>query len=270
VFECVVNISEGRDPALIAAIADAAGACLVDVHSDPDHHRSVLTLGGEQRDVEAAAREVAKAGVTFLDIRDHRGVHPRIGVVDVVPFVDLDHPREVTDAALGARDRFAAWAGDDLEIPCFLYGPERTLPQVRREAFGALAPDTGPHAPHLTAGAMAVGARAVLVAYNLWLADAGLPAAQRIARELRSPAVRALGLAVGSATQVSCNLVAPWQVGPAEVYDLVASRATITRAELVGLLPVFVLDAVPSQRRRALGLTADQTIEARLHARGGS
>jgi glutamate formiminotransferase len=112
-----------------------------------------------------------------------------------------------------------------------------------------------------------VGARDVLVAYNLWLVDDDLGLARRIAAELRSPAVRTLGLAVGSAVQVSCNLVAPHEVGPAEVFDLVAARAAVARAELVGLVPRPVLDAVPEERWDELDLAADRTIEARLAAR---
>src|SRR5690606_8929667 len=119
----------------------------------------------------------------------------------------------------------------------FVYGPERSLPEVRRRAFVDLAPDAGPPTPHPTAGAVAVGARPVLVAYNLWLAEPDLELARRLARELRSPEVRALGLAVGEEVQVSMNLVAPERVGPADVYDRVAGSTRIARAELVGLAP---------------------------------
>jgi len=260
VLECVINVSEGRDVSLLDAIAAAAGGCLLDVHRDADHHRAVLTLAGDG--VEAAARSVARTAVETLDLRAHTGVHPRIGVLDVVPFVPLDGTG--LDAAIAARDGFAAWAGTELALPCFLYGPERTLPDVRRGAFRAIAPDFGPPAPHPTAGACAVGARPVLVAYNLWLAAADLATAKAVAASVRSPAVRALGLAVGDGVQVSCNLIAPADVGPAEIYDQVAATVVIERAELVGLLPKAVLLDIPRARWPALDLAEDRTIEARV------
>jgi glutamate formiminotransferase len=262
VLECVANISEGRDPAVLGALTTAAGSDLLDLHSDPHHHRSVLTLVGD-----AAIRSVARVAVERIDLGDHAGVHPRIGVVDVVPFVPYGDDSTLADA-IAARDAFAAWAADELAVPCFTYGPERSLPDVRRHAFGALAPDRGPGTPHPTAGAIAVGARPVLVAYNLWLAEPDLAAARRIAAALRGPAVRALGLAVGTRVQVSCNLVDPLRVGPADVHDRVAALAPVAGAELVGLVPAPVLRAVDPGRWAELDLAEDRTIEARLSARG--
>lgn len=261
VLECVVNVSEGRDPAILGLLTAAAGPDLLDLHVDPDHHRSVWTLRGED-----APRRLTAAAVAHLDLRTHAGAHPRIGVVDVVPFVALGGGSP--DDATAARDHFAAWASDQLDLPCFTYGAERTLPDVRRQAFGDLAPTTGPAHPHPTAGAVAVGARDVLVAYNLWLADPDVAAARRIARELRSPAVRALGLAVGDRVQVSLNLVRPHEVGPGAAWDAVAARTAVDRAELVGLVPDAVLRAEPEGRWTELDLGPDRTIEARL-ARAG-
>ncbi|HZM31202.1 MAG TPA: hypothetical protein VFB77_11965, partial [Acidimicrobiales bacterium] len=146
-LECVVNVSEGARAEVVAAIATAAGADLLDVHADAHHNRSVLTLVGED-----APRAVARAAVERLDIRRHQGVHPRIGVVDVVPFVPL--AGATLADAVGARDRFLAWAADDLGLPGFAYGPERSLPEVRRRAFADLAPSAGPPRPHLSAGAV--------------------------------------------------------------------------------------------------------------------
>ena len=179
-LECVVNISEGRDRTTVAAIADAAGADLLDVHTDPDHNRSVLTLVGER-----AARAVARTAVERLDLRSHTGVHPRLGVVDVVPFVPLGSTP--LDEAITARDRFVRWIADDLGVPAFAYGPERSLPQVRRKAFVSLRPDAGPSAPHPTAGGVAVGARHVLVAWNVWLAEPDVALARRVAAAVRGP-----------------------------------------------------------------------------------
>lgn len=245
---------------MIAALVAAGGDDVLDVHRDSDHNRAVLTLYGE-----AAPRAVAEEAVRLIDVRAHAGAHPRIGAVDVVPFAPLgDTP---FDEAIAARDRFARWAGEALALPCFLYGPERTLPDIRRAAFSSLGPDTGPAAPHPTAGACAVGARPVLVAYNLWLADSDLASAREIARGLRGPAVRALGLQVGRSVQVSLNLVDPMVVGPAAAHDMVAARARIARAELVGLVPEAVLRAVPQARWAQLDLDAERTIEARLARR---
>jgi glutamate formiminotransferase / 5-formyltetrahydrofolate cyclo-ligase len=261
VLECVVNVSEGRDPVVLEALSQAAGGLLLDLHSDAWHHRSVLTLGGP--DAEQATRAVAATAVARIDISHHHGAHPRLGAADVVPFVPLQG--STLEDAIGARDRFAAWAGDELGVPCFLYGPERSLPEVRRQAFGELPPATGPSRPHPTAGAMCVGARGLLVAYNLWLSPgAELATARAIASELRGPAVRALGFELAGHVQVSCNLIDPIEMGPEEVYDAVAARTAIARAELVGLIPEAVLARVPEGRFDELDLSPSRTIEARL------
>ena len=296
--ECVVNISEGRDVAIIDQLRQAGGPAVLDVHTDPEHHRTVLTLGGPLPAVEAAARRVVATAVARLDLRGHTGVHPRLGVADVIPFVPLPSPagRHSTDPppsrgsrngavrldVIDARNSFALWAGTELGVPCFLYGPERTLPDIRRLAFHPLRPDTGPPEPHPTAGASAVGARDVLVAYNIWIAgpqadDPGagrseaLSVSRRLAGSVRSAAVRSLGLAVGPGAQVSLNLVDPEAVDLARLYDDVAAGAgssgcRVLRAELVGLVPAAVRNAVPRARWRQLDLDGDRTIEGRLAA----
>jgi glutamate formiminotransferase len=281
--ECVINISEGCDGEVLGALSRAGAELLLDLHSDADHNRSVLTLGGPLQAVEDAARQVVVTAVARVDLRSHVGVHPRMGVADVVPFVPLtgvgpddDRWAEVVEA----RNRFAHWAGRDLQVPCFLYGPERTLPELRRQAFNPLPPDTGPSRPHPTAGASAVGARPVMVAYNVWLSDshrAGgertydpvLSVARSIAAELRGPAVRSLGLEVNGGAQVSCNLIDPAAVSVADVYDAVAVRAqargcSVLRGELVGLAPRAMVGAIPTHRWPELDLSPDTTIEGRM------
>jgi len=272
-LECVVNLSEGRDRPLLDRLAASCGDTLIDRHSDGDHHRSVFTLAGDGAVVEASARALAGLAVELIDLTSHEGVHPRFGAVDVVPFVPLGSG--ALEPAVAARDRFADWAGRSLGLPCFLYGPlpggDRTLPEVRRQAFGPLLPDRGPPEPHPTAGACAVGARRVLVAYNLYLEGADGALARRVASSIRGPHVRALGLVAGAAVQVSCNLIDPGVVGPGRLYDQVLAALTgtggrVARAELVGLAPRSVLEAEPRARWAALGLSAAATIEARLPA----
>jgi glutamate formiminotransferase len=271
VLECVVNVSEGQRREIVEALAAAAGSALLDVHSDGYHNRSVLTVAGPREPVMDSVRALANEAVARLDLRTHLGVHPRIGVLDVVPWVALRgwplHGGPVAEA-VSARDAFAVWAGEALKLPCFLYGPERSLPELRREAWKALAPATGPPFPHPTAGAAALGARPVLVAYNLWLAEPDLEQARRVAASLRGPAVRALAMPVGSSVQVSCNLIAPEAVSPADVFDAVATQTGVDRAELVGLVPARVLVAIPEHRWPELDLDRSRTIEARLEQTG--
>ena len=279
-LECVVNVSEGRDEATLAGLGAAAGPALLDLHRDPDHHRAVLTLAGRPDDVADAARALARAAVARLDLRTHAGAHPRLGVLDVVPFVPYlpggPPPHDLT-AATAWRDDFAHWLSAELGVPCFLYGPlpggrARSLPDIRRHAFGdpaagGLAPDAGPARPHPTAGATAVGARPVLVAYNLWVSSSEV--ARRVAPAVRSAQVRALGLTVGGRAQVSCNLLDPFHFGPQRLYDAVAALVTeaggnVEGAELVGLLPAAVLAHVPRGRWGQLGLSDAATVESRL------
>jgi glutamate formiminotransferase / 5-formyltetrahydrofolate cyclo-ligase len=266
-----VNLSEGRNTTTIDRLCDACDEVLLDVHRDPDHNRSVLTLGGPPVALLAAVRALVEAAVAALDLRGHRGLHPRFGVVDVVPFT----PVGSTDLtpALELRDRLAIWAGVALGVPCFLYGPmpdggTRSLPEVRKGAFTTLLPDTGPRQPHPSAGAMAVGARGPLVAYNLWVEGVSKTEASAVARRLRGEAIRVLGLVDGQFAQISCNLTDPDRVGPAEAYDAVAgalpAAGRITRAELVGLVPAAVLERTPQERWEQLDLSADASLEARL------
>lgn len=269
-LECVVNLSEGCDLAALAALSAAAGRCLLDRHSDCAHHRSVFTLAGGESAVLNAVRELVRVAVKLLDLRGHIGAHPRFGVVDVVPWVALegwplkDAQGPGAERALKARDAFALWAARDLGLPAFLYGPGRSLPEVRREAWRTVLPDFGPREPHPTAGSVAVGARGLMVAYNLWLEEPDLAKARAVAAALRSAEVRALAFALGERVQVSCNLVQPLVVGPAQVWDAVASIAPVATAELVGLVPHAVLAATPKWRWEELDLAVERTIEERL------
>lgn len=267
-LECVVNISEGRDTNALRVLSEASGHTLLDVHADAHHNRSVFTHAGEG--VLEGAQQLSRATIRLLDLRSHHGVHPRVGLVDVVPFipigVPIDEDMDLTEA-LGAREEFARFASDELGLPCFLYGPERSLPEIRRHAFAELPPDFGPEEPDPRRGAVCVGARLPLVAYNLVLASPDLDLAKAIANSIRSPQVRALGLAVGDEVQVSCNLIRPWEFGPEACYDAVRNLAEIDRAELVGLIAKELLERIPLDRYAELDVNAERTIEARLRER---
>ena len=256
-LECVINVSEGRNHAIIDSLAQSCAGDLLDIHSDPDHNRSVFTLVGVD-----APRALARAAVSALSLSDHSGVHPRIGVVDVVPFVPLVNST-MQDARI-ARDEFATWVAVELNVPSFLYGTERTLPDIRKNAWTSLFPEVGSKVPHATAGAMCVGVREPLVAYNLWLENVDLETTRRIASVVRTASIRTLGLQVGAFTQVSVNLIQPMISGPNDVYEAVSQHVKVHHAELVGLLPASVLAAIPRARWEDLDLSVEQTIEWRL------
>lgn len=253
-LECVINISEGRRLDAIEKIRSQIGHDVLDIHSDYHHHRSVFTLATTK-----AARQLTELSAAQFDLRQHVGVHPRIGIIDVVPFVPLEN--STIEQAIQARNEFAEFAASELKIPSFVYGPERDLPEIRKRAFIDLTPDFGPNQAHPTAGAICVGARQVLVAYNIWLKNSTIEDGRRIAREIRSPQVRTLGLQLGSEIQVSMNLISPDEAGPDFVFDEVAKRAEISRAELVGLVPARVLTQISKSRWTELDLSKEKTIE---------
>ena len=252
--QCVPNFSAGRDPAAIAAIVGAAqqtpGVRLADWSADPDHNRLVVTLVGPPEPIKAAALAAAAAAIAAIDLRAHTGVHPRLGAIDVLPFVPLSGIT-LADCAALAADAGAALAAAHA-LPVFFYeaaSPQNhTLPFVRKSAFGTLSPDLGPSAPHPTAGAVVVGARGPLVAYNVSLASADITIARAVARELRDlpdlPGIRALGLRLPSRrlTQVSMNLTRPADTPLFAVFAYIDRRAralgtTALESEVIGALP---------------------------------
>jgi glutamate formiminotransferase len=264
--ECVPNVSEGRDAARLARFAAAVratpGVTLADVHADPDHHRAVFTFLGEPAAVAAAALRLADVVFSEIDMRAHHGIHPRIGALDVLPFVPLAGVTMSEVVAL-ARDVGAALA-DRHALPVYYYAeaarrPERrTLRELRHGEYEGLRarldtedgePDDGPARFDARRGAVLVGARDVLIAYNVWLASDDLAGARAIARAVRAsggglPAVQALGLPLASRqrTQVSMNLLDHRVTSIPAAYDRVAEAAAqrgiaTERGELVGLAP---------------------------------
>ena len=272
-FECVVNVSEGRDVDVLDALAQASGASLRDRHADAFHHRSVFTLINERATLVPDVRRLIATGLARVDLREHRGVHPRLGAVDVVPFVALS-PEPFADACT-LRDETAHWIATELATPVVRYGPladgtTRTLPDVRRAATRGDPPDEGPP-PRPERGLVAVGCRPILVAWNLWLRGVSIEQAQALARLVRGPFVRSLAFDLGSYVQVSCNLLDPLTVGPSDVYDLVNERlagGATMHAELVGLIPAALLEREAPSRWGQLAIGPDVTIEGRLAASG--
>jgi len=269
-FECVVNISEGRRLDVLDTLSSAAGPSLRDHHRDEIHNRSVFTLIHDPVELRRDVHALASATLQSLDLRDHVGVHPLLGVLDVVPYVALNEGKAPEAVAL--RDDTAAWLAATFDLPVFLYGPlpdgsVRSLPDVRRGAFRALTPDYGPAHAHATWGASALGARGLLVAWNLWVRGISLDEGAAIAKAIRRRDVRALAFTIGTFTQISCNLIAPLRVGPSTVYDEVVEllpQGAIDHAELVGLIPEVVLRTQDPARWEQLDVSYEKTIEARV------
>jgi len=263
-LECVPNISEGRSAAVVdrcAGAVQAAGARVIHRTSDPVHNRSVLTIVGDRNDVMRAALELARVTVEAIDLRVHAGVHPRIGALDVLPFVPIDGA-VMADAVAAARE-CAARIWEELRVPTFLYGEAATTPlrrnlaAVRQGQFEGLdarfelpdwRPDFGDIAKHVSAGAIAVGARGILIAFNVELATGDLRIARRIAGALRGRdgglrSLKALGLRLGSdVVQVSFN-VTEYRATPLyRIVELVRAYAAaegvaVLRSELIGCIP---------------------------------
>lgn len=292
--ECVPNFSEGRRAEVVDQIAAAAmsvrGVKLLDRQMDPDHNRSVLTVAGEPEAImEAAIRMVGEAA-KLIDLNQHAGVHPRIGAADVVPFVPVEGITLDECAVLAERAGQEIWKRH--QIPVYLYGasakdPERAqLPNLRKGSFEGLRsavatdanrqPDFGGKALHPTAGAVAVGARKYLIAYNFHLENAGVPAAKAIARAIREssgglPSVRALGLWLDSRglAQVSVNLTDYERTPLGELFDAVEREAAklgvrVKSTELIGLVPRQALDQAAAHLLRVEKFREEMVLENRL------
>jgi glutamate formiminotransferase len=297
--ECVPNVSEGRRAEVVDEIVAAfavPGVLVLDHSSDPDHHRTVITLMGPGPALVEAAVAGARACARLIDLNHHRGVHPRMGALDVLPFIPFgaetrlrggdDPDLDCADLAERAGRRIAAEVG----VPVYLYGAAArhpgwsALPAVRGRGFEALraaldrVPDFGGPGLHPTAGATAAGAREVLIAYNVELADADLALARRIASAVRErdgglPAVRAMGVPLASRgrgdVQVSMNLLDWRATPPAAAYAAVAALAEkhgarVEASEIVGLAPAGALDGVDPADLRLRGFSPDMLLESRL------
>jgi len=289
VLESVPNFSEGRDADVVEALRAAlsAPARLLDVHVDADHHRSVFTLVGSGEDLVETLLGGVRCAVERVDLREHEGAHPRIGAVDVVPLVPLEPRAEpaAQAAVVALADRIA----DELELPVFFYG--RSTEDGREPAFfrtggpdglqgrvdaGELRPDRGPARLHPTAGAVLVGVRNPLVAFNVNLRSDDVAVAKEIAGLVRErdggfPGVRALGLDLPTAglVQVSMN-VTDWQAAALhEIVGRIAAEAEargieVEGSELVGLMPAGPAVEAAGRLLRLDGFDVSRVLELRL------
>jgi len=291
-MECAANLSEGCDAAVISEMAAAVrrvGARLLDVHADCDHHRSVFTMAGTASELEHAAVRLAHEAATHIDLRVHRGVHPRIGALDVVPFVPLSGSTlgECIDLAVRVGERI----GRETRIPVFLYGlaarreDRASLAAIRRGGIGGLAarigregwiPDFGPLALHPSAGAVAVGARPPLVAYNVCLETTDVALGRRIAAAARASnggptGVQALAFLLKGrgCVQISMNLTDVEATSVVAAFSWVsdlaaASGVGVASSEIVGLAPRRALTGATAKGLRLEGRIVDRMLEERL------
>ncbi len=288
--ECVPNFSEGRRAnvvdALAAEVSATRGAQLLDRTSDPDHNRSVLTFAGPADSVTAAMESAVARAIELIDMERHEGQHPRIGAVDVIPFVPLGET-PMDDCVALARD-FGRRIAERFELPVYLYAkaalrPERdVLADIRRPQYEGLkeliarpehAPDFGPARMHPSAGAVAVGARPFLIAYNINLETRDVELAKRIARRVRErsgglPRVQALGLYLDdlACAQVSMNLLDHAVTPLSLVWETVVGLAgaegvNVRESELIGLCPLAALLEVADHAGVSAALTDDARIE---------
>jgi len=292
-IECVPNVSEGRRPEVIEALVDAVqrtpSVRLLDVSSDGAHNRSVITLAGSAASLKAAVLALFEAALPRIDLRTHVGEHPRLGAVDVVPFVPIADVTMAECVAL-ARDT-AAEVAARFQVPIYLYEeaaarPARTnLEDIRRGQFEGLAarmatpewaPDFGPASPHPSAGASVIGARMPLIAYNINLATDRLEVAKKIAAAIRHSSggfryVKAMGVSLADRgiVQVSINLTNYEKTPIARVFEAVQREAarygvSVLESEIVGLVPSAALIAAAEHALQLTSFTRDQMLETRL------
>jgi glutamate formiminotransferase len=293
IIESIPNVSEGRRADVIERLAEAVratpGVRLLDYSSDPSHNRSVFTLAGDAAGVRAAILALFGVAVEAIDLRSHRGEHPRIGAVDVVPFVPIEGVTMADCVAL-ARDVAAAVA-DRYRVPVFLYEEasshplRKNLEDIRRGEFEGLAakmasagwaPDFGPAAPHDTAGATVIGARMPLIAYNINLNTDRLDVAKKIAAAIRHSSgglryVKAMGVMLEDRrlAQVSMNLTNYEKTPVFRVFDLVKREAerygvTIVESEIVGLVLTAALVRSAEYYLQLDRFADDQLLEKKL------
>jgi glutamate formiminotransferase len=271
-FESVPNFSEGRRQDVIAAIAGAGGAHVLDVDADPDHHRSVISLAAERARLVDGLLAAVGAAIERIDVRTHSGVHPRVGAADVVPIVPLG------GSTLAAAREVAREAGEriwsELRVPVYWYGEQRSLADIRA---GRASPDLGGPDHHPTAGAVSVGARLTLVAFNVLLPGMPLVEAGALARSLREArsgirGVQALAFELsGGRVQLSMNLFRVDETPPAAVVAELRRRGVaVGEQQVVGLIPAIAAGEVGGGRllEGRLASAAARAGAVRLKERG--
>ena len=273
-FESVPNFSEGRDQETIAAIAGAAGrAHVLDVHADPDHHRVVVSLAGLGPNIVEGLMASIEMAIDRIDVGRHDGVHPRVGAADVIPIVPLDETTLASCRLVARELGERIWT--ELKVPVFFYGEHQTLADVRA-GRGRL--DLGGPDLHPTAGAVCVGARQKLVAFNVILPDIDTSAARALARSLRESqggirGVHALVFELpGGRVQLSMNLFRLEETSPARLVDELEHRGVVIGAqEVVGLCPASVANQAAAGRllEARLAAAAARAGSLRCRERGG-
>lgn len=258
-IECVLNISEGSNYAALTDLANLSSRSLLDLHFDPHHNRSVFTLAGDH--LLEDLMEMTLYCAAHLNIDSHSGVHPRLGIIDVAPFI----PKMGSsfDEAEAMRQAFAEFLARELDVPSFYYGKERSLPYVRKHAFQGLMPDIGPQESHKFLGASCLGVRSPLIAYNLVL-DTDIESAKRLAASIRSSDVRALAFKVGEYVQLSTNLINPGSYGPLDLYFDTRKAFRILKGEMVGVIDDEYLAQIPERFRPTLDIYYEDTFQSRL------
>ncbi len=295
ILECVPNISDGRNPDVVRAVARAfasGGAALLDTDSDADHNRSVITIAGTTDEVIEGAVQGVLAARDAIDLNGHEGAHPRMGATDVVPFVPLGDA--TMDDAIAAARTAAERIWQATGVPTYLYGSAAqvegrgNLAKVRRGQFEGIRdsiatdpvrmPDFGEAAVHPTAGITGVGARFFLIAFNVNLQTQDVAIAKTIATDIREkgggmPGVKAMGfdLPEKGQVQVSMNLVDYRKTSPTEVFDEISRRATeagvaVDGSEVVGLIPAAAAPEGFAERVQVIDWDPDLVIETRLAA----
>ncbi len=292
-IECVPNVSEGRREhvvnALVQAIRRVPAVRLLDHSSDSSHSRSVLTLAGEPAPLKEAVLSLFEVAIAAIDVRAHSGGHPRLGAVDVVPFIPLEGA--TMDECVTLAQETGAEVARRFQVPVYLYEEASTNParksleDIRRGEFESLAakmqspgwaPDYGPRAPHPSAGASVVGARMPLIAYNITLATNRLEVAKGIAAAIRYSGggfryVKAMGIALEDRgiVQVSMNLTNYEQTPIVTVFEAVKQEAArygvnVIESEIIGLVPAAALVGTSTHALQLASFTPDQVLGIRL------
>lgn len=293
VAECVMNVSEGRDETCLQTLAQTVvstpGAFLLDLAADIDHHRCVYTFVGSPEALVQAALALSRKAIELLNLNNHQGVHPRVGVVDVIPFIPLSGVS--MSLCIETAQKLGAILGEQLQLPVFLYDqaarpPGRSLAELRQGGLEALharmknnhvwKPDFGPTTPHPTAGVVCIGARKFLIAFNMYLSTSNVAVARTVATRIREkdgglPGVKALGVLIASRgqAQITTNLVDYRQTSLVQLFETTRREvrqlgADLLSSQIVGLAPQNALALDDSVKLQLEKPASESILEDRI------